>query len=107
MKAFLAQVMIKYNVALIYVMRALQREAYTAPLAVCPPPKKTTELINFLQDRQGGGQNAKELSVSAPLISTHDDYTTTFIARSDRSSIYPQTTAAALAHHYKYVLLTS
>jgi hypothetical protein len=34
------QVMIKSNVALTYVMRALQREAYAAPLAVCPPPNK-------------------------------------------------------------------
>jgi hypothetical protein len=41
MKAFLTQVMIKSKEeTLICVMRALQREAYTAPLAVCPPPKK-------------------------------------------------------------------
>lgn len=72
MKAFLTQVMIKSNVeALIYVMWASQRNAYTAPLAVCPPPKKT-DLIKILQDQRGGGQNAKELSVSMPLISTHD-----------------------------------
>jgi len=45
-------------------------------------------------DRQGGGQNAKELSVSAPLISTHDWYY--YLLCSDRA-IHQQTTAAALA----------
>lgn len=66
-----------------------------------PTSKKTTDLRDFLQDQQGGGQNAKELSVSTPLISTHDWTTALLLSELciDRSTV------ASLAHRNKDELL--
>lgn len=73
MKAFLTQVMIKSkDEALICVMLGFTKGGLHSSIGSMPTSKKTTDWRGFLQDWHGGGQNAKELSVSNPLISTHD-----------------------------------
>jgi len=44
-----------------YITKALQREANTALLAVCPPPRSSEKCTRKKDTWSGGGQNAKKL----------------------------------------------